>query len=259
MTQPHLGIAAGSRLGCRAAEKVARSGGNAVDAALASAITAWVAEPFFASLGGSGFVAVRTPDGAVEVIDGNNMMPHTPPEEPGQGMKRIFLPDYADGIYMGIGGGSIAVPGILAAVRTAWERHGRIEWEALFSDAIDVARSGFPFPKTSDYYLSCTWGEIWSKYEGARSLFYVDGRPMREKDTLLQPELAEVLREIATKGPDVFYKGEIGNDIAESIAKDEGFLTLDDLNSFETEIRGSISTTAFGWLIESNPPPSVGG
>src|SRR5919112_1648172 len=114
MGKPHLAIAAGNRLGCDAAERVARMGGNAVDAALASGIMGWVAEPFFASLGGSGFVAVRVPGGAVEVIDGNNMMPVTMPREAGKGMTRIFLPNYADGIYMGIGAGSVSVPGILA-------------------------------------------------------------------------------------------------------------------------------------------------
>lgn len=259
MTKPHLAIAAGNTLGCDAAERIARAGGNAVDAALASGIMGWVAEPFFASLGGSGFVAVRAPGGDVEVIDGNNMMPVTVPTEPGQGMKRIFLPDYADGIYMGIGGGSVSVPGILAAVRTAWERHGRIEWAALFQDAIAVARNGFPFPKTSDYYLSCTWGEIWSRYDSAQKLFSQDGRPFREGDLLVQPELADALEEIATEGSDVFYSGSLGQDIATVIAADDGFLALEDLAAFEAEVRGPVSTNAFGWQIESNPPPAVGG
>ena len=254
-----MAIAAGNRLGCDAAERVARAGGNAVDAALASGIMGWVAEPFFASLGGSGFVAIRTPDGNVEVIDGNNMMPVTVPQDSGQGMKRIFLPDYADGIYMGIGGGSVSVPGILAAVRAAWERHGKIEWEALFADAIAVARDGFPFPKTSDYYLSCTWGEIWSRYDASRDLFSVDGRPMREGDVLRQPELADVLEAIASKGSDVFYEGEIGQEMAEVIQADEGFMTLEDFAAFEAAVRKPVSTNAFGWRIESNPPPAVGG
>ncbi len=259
MAPARLGIAAGSRLGCHAAEKIAQEGGNAVDAALATAIMAWVAEPFFASLGGSGFIVIRTPDGVVEVIDGNNMMPLTVPAEPGQGVRRIFLPDYADGIYMGIGGGSVAVPGILAAAHRAWERHGRIEWEALFVDAIEAARRGLPFPKTSDYYLSCTWGEIWSKYPEARENFSLEGRPMREGDVLIQGELADTLEEIATKGPEVFYRGPLGSDIAEAIHADEGFLALEDLEGFEAEIRMPVSTDAFGWRIESNPPPAVGG
>ncbi|MBA3432237.1 MAG: gamma-glutamyltransferase, partial [Actinobacteria bacterium] len=157
-----IGIAAGSPLGAEAAARVARDGGNAVDACLAAAIMAWVAEPFFASIGGSGYIAVHPADEATEIIDGNAAMPFHPPEEPGQGISRIFVPDYADGIYMGIGAGSVGVPGVLAAVRQAWERHGRIEWAALFGPAIKAARHGIPFPRTSSYYLSVTWERIWS-------------------------------------------------------------------------------------------------
>ncbi|MGH2753847.1 MAG: gamma-glutamyltransferase, partial [Actinomycetota bacterium] len=259
MSKARLGIAAGNDLGTDAARRVAEAGGNAVDACLASAIMGWVAEPFFASIGGSGFIAVRTPDGTVEVIDGNTTMPLTDPSEPGQGMRRIFLPEYADGIYMGIGGGSVAVPGVLAAVRVAWERHGRIEWQALFQDAIAVARDGFPFPKVSDYYLSCTWDGIWSEYGESRAIFTVNERPMREGEPLEQPELAEALSEIAAHGPEVFYAGALGEEIVATIERDGGFMTLDDLKSYKAEIRKPVSTTAFGWQIDSNPPPAVGG
>ena len=253
-----MAIAAGNKLGTDAARRVAEAGGNAVDACLASAIMGWVAEPFFASIGGSGFIAIRSPDGAVEIIDGNTTMPLTTPE-PSQGVRRIFLPEYADGIYMGIGGGSVAVPGVLAAVRLAWERHGRIEWEALFEDAIAVARDGFPFPKVSDYYLSCTWEHIWSHYEEARSILTFDDRPFQEGETLRQPELAEALELVARHGPEVFYAGALGEEIVETLGRDGGFMSLDDLKSYTPEVRKPVSTTAFGWQIESNPPPAVGG
>ena len=219
----------------------------------------WVAEPFFTSIGGSGFITIRTPDDHVEVIDGNNIMPFTSPATPGQGIRRIFLPDYADGIYMGIAGGSVAVPGVLAAVHTAWERHGKIEWEALFDDAIKAARDGIAFPKTSDYYLSCTLEAIWSGYPEADALFTRDGAQLREGDTFRQPELAESLQTIATKGPQVFYDGELGQEIVGAIAADGGFITLDDLRRYTAEIRPPISSTPFGWTVYSNPPPAVGG
>lgn len=259
MPEPRLAIAAGNQLATQAAVKIAEDGGNAVDACLASAVMAWVAEPFFTSIGGSGFVTIRTPDGNVEVIDGNNIMPFTIPDSPGQGIRRIFLPEYADGIYMGVAAGSVAVPGALAAVRTAWERHGKIEWEALFADAIEVARSGFPFPKTSDYYLSCTWDTIWSTYPEPKEMFSQDGEPLHGGHLFKQPELAESLEMIATKGPEVFYDGELGRAITDAIQADGGFMTVDDLRNYSTEIRNPISTNTFGWTVYSNPPPAVGG
>ena len=259
MAKARLAIAAGNKLGTDAACRVAEAGGNAVDACLASAIMGWVAEPFFASIGGSAFIAIRTPSGDVEVIDGNTTMPLTTPAEPAQGVHRIFLSEYADGIYMGIGGGSVAVPGVLAAVRLAWERHGRIEWPALFANAIAAARDGFPFPKVSDYYLSCTWEQIWSRYEEARRILTVDDQPIHEGETLTQPELAEALQLVADQGPDAFYAGQLGEEIVETLARDGGFMSLDDLKSYSPLVRSPVSTTAFGWQIESNPPPAVGG
>jgi gamma-glutamyltranspeptidase / glutathione hydrolase len=256
MARPRLAIAAGSELGGRAAAEVARAGGNAVDACLASAITAWVAEPFFASIGGSGFVAVRAPDGGVEVFDGNNVMPRATPESP-QGLRRVFL-DYSNGMYTGIGGGSVAVPGILAAAELAWQRYGSIEWPALFQGAIAVARDGLRFPRTSAYYLAVTWGPIWSVYSESRALFGEE-RPLSEGDVLVQPELAETLEAVADRGPDELYGGTLGERIAAAVAADNGLLSLEDLRGYRAEVRVPVSTLAFGWRIESNPPPARGG
>ena len=254
-----LGIAAGSKRGAEAAQNVARQGGNAVDACLAATITGWVAEPFFTSIGGSGFIAVRSPDAEVEIIDGNNGMPWTQPREAGQGLQRVFLPAYADGIYVGVGAGSVGVPGVLAAIRLAWERHGAIEWPALFEYAIQTAREGFPFPKTSAYYLSATWDGLWSQFPVSESLFSSDGEPLLEDAHFVQPLLAEALEVVAEKGPDVFYKGELAQEIEEQLADGDGFLTVEDLSRYTAEIRSPVSTNALGLLIESNPPPAVGG
>lgn len=255
--KPRLGIAAGNAMGAKAASEVARAGGNAVDACLASAIMAWVAEPFFASIGGSGFIAVRSPEGTVEVIDGNNSMPLSDPPSHGHGLKRIYL-EYSNGMYTGIGGGSVATPGILAAVRRAWERHGRIEWPALFEPAIQAARDGIPFPKTSAYYLSVTFDAIWSVYDEARDLFSQDGRPLEEGETLAQPALAESLAAIANDPTD-FYGGGLAHEIAGAVTADDGLMGLEDLERYVPEIRAPATTTSFGWKVESNPPPAVGG
>jgi len=259
MSKPKLAIAAGNALGAEAGAEIARAGGNAVDAALAAAVMGWVAEPFFTSIGGSGFIAVRAPDGTVEVIDGNVAMPFTAPRQPGQGIKRVYL-DYSDGMYTGIGAGSVAIPGVLAAVHRAWERHGHIEWAAVLEPAIRAARDGLPFPKTSGYYLSVTWNEIWSTYPAAARIFSNgDGEPLVEGDWFVQAELAEALEMIAAKGPSTFYSGELAKEIESAITADDGFMTLEDLSRYEAIVRMPIASEWFGWRIESNPPPSLGG
>jgi gamma-glutamyltranspeptidase/glutathione hydrolase len=251
-----LGVAAGSRLGCDAAVEVARAGGNAVDACLAAAVAAWVTEPFFASVAGSGFVVVRSPEDTVEVFDGNNAVP-LDAREAHAGMKRVFL-DYSNGMYTGIGGGSVAVPGALAAAHHAWERYGSIEWPALLAPAIAAARTGIPFPATSAYYLSVTWGPIWSSYASARRVFGEE-EPLTEGMPLVQPELADTLQSIATGGPGVLYGGELGEAIVAALGADGGVMTMEDLRRYSSEARAPVSTDAFGWHIASNPPPALGG
>lgn len=256
---PSLAVAAGNELNARAAANVARAGGNAVDACLAAAVMAWVAEPFFASVCGSAFVVVRDPDGRVEAVDGNNVMPLTAPSEAGQGLRRIYVPDYSDGLHTGIGAGSVAVPGALSAVHETWRRHGRIEWPALFEDAIHAARDGIPMPRTSAYYLSVTWETIWSVYPESRAVFAPEGRPLREGERLVQAELADALETVARAGPGMLYDGELAKEIADAIAADGGFLTASDLAPYRAEVRAPVETTAFGWRVASNPPPAVGG
>jgi gamma-glutamyltranspeptidase/glutathione hydrolase len=257
MARPRLAIASGNKPGADAAEAVARAGGNAVDACLASAVTGWVAAPFFASIGGSGFATVRPPDGAVEVIDGNNSMPAGTPAHLGQGLRRVYL-DYSNGMYTGIGGGSVATPGILAAVHRTWERHGSIEWAALFDAAIAAARDGIDVPRTSAYYLTETWPAIWSQYRAARALFGTDA-PIPEGHRLVQAELADVLEAVARDGPGALYGGAVGAEVADAVGADDGFLSLDDLSAYDAMVRAPVTTEAFGWRVESNPPPAVGG
>jgi len=259
MPKPRLAAAAGSVPGAEAAANVARAGGNAVDACLAASIMAWVTEPFFGSIGGSGFVLVRTPAGEIEIFDGNTAMPHTKPAEPGQGLQRVYFPEYADGMYTGIGGGSVGVPGILAAVHRAWELHGNIEWEALFADAIAAARNGLPMSKTASYYLSVTWDAVWCKYPDASRIFAPKGEPLTEGEELIQSELAEALELVAKRGPEVFYSGELASELADDIQADGGFMMVEDLSRCEPLVRQALISEVWGWRVDTNPPPAVGG
>jgi gamma-glutamyltranspeptidase/glutathione hydrolase len=256
MPKARLGIATGNVPAQKAACAVARSGGNAVDACLTAAVMSWVAEPFFASIGGSGFVAVRSPDGTVEVFDGNNAMPTLPADQDG-GPTRVYL-DYSNGMYTGIGGAAVAVPGVLAAVEAAWQRHGSIEWPALFADAIAAARGGIVFPRTSAYYLSVTWEPIWSRYAEARALFGRE-RPVVEGDPLVQPALADALELVAQQGASALYGGSLGRALADAVARDGGHLSMGDLVGYEAQRRDPVRTELWGWRVESTPPPALGG
>lgn len=253
-----LAVAAGNALGAQAAADVARNGGNAVDACIAAAIMAWVAEPFMTSPGGSGFLTVRLPEGETYVFDGNNAVPLEAPASEGQGLRRVFVENYSNGLYTGIGGGSVAVPGIVAALHEAWKQHGAIEWAALFEPAVRAAVEGIPFPPTSAYYLSVTWEKIWSVFPVARAMFSNNGQPLQQGERFFQPELAESLERMA-EDPASMYGGDLGRAIVDEIAADGGPFTMEDLERYRCEVRRPVSTEAFGWTIHSNPPPAMGG
>jgi gamma-glutamyltranspeptidase/glutathione hydrolase len=257
MSSRRLAIAAGNQLSAAAAAEIGMAGGNAVDACLAAAIMAWVSEPFMASLGGSGFIIVRTEGGDTEVFDGNNAMPLGVSSD--TKLTRIFVPDYANGLYTGIGGGAVAVPGILAAIGAAWEAHGRVEWPALFAPAIAAASNGIAFPHTSAYYLSVTWSRIWSLFPTSKQLFGNDDGPVAEGDVFVQPDLARSLELVADTGAGALYGGELGDRLVAAVQADGGALSTEDLVRYRAARRAPISTPAFGWTVEANPPPAVGG
>jgi gamma-glutamyltranspeptidase / glutathione hydrolase len=100
---------------------------------------------------------------------------------------------------------------------------------------------------------------MWAIYPESDALFAPTGRPLVEGDHFVQAELADALTLIAERGPEVLYGGELGKEIVESLAADDGFLSLQDLEDYEPIVRRPVETDAFGWQIESNPPPAVGG
>ena len=193
------------------------------------------------------------------MIDGNQAMPHTVPDEPGQGIKRTYL-DYSDGMYTGIGGGSVGVPGILAAVRRAWERHGDIDWEALFAPAIRAARDGFPFPVTSAYYLSVTWNEIWSLYPEAREIFSQRRRAAEGRRQLRATATRGVTEPDRRRGAAHVLQGDARREDVRCDQRPTAASWRSPTSSITRRWFARRSArSSFGWRIDCNPPPASGG
>jgi gamma-glutamyltranspeptidase/glutathione hydrolase len=130
-------IAADSPFTTVAGVHIAELGGNAVDIAVAAALAATLSEILMCSLGGSAFLMIQMPGKPVELIDGADAMPsghlHSDPET--AGWREVHLP-YGDGITVRGGQASVAVPGMLAALETAWQRHGSLPWPRISSASI---------------------------------------------------------------------------------------------------------------------------
>ncbi len=200
---------------------VLEEGGNAMDAAVAAALALTVVEPAMSSIGGRTQVLVRTPDGVVEAVDGGN--------EVVAFFNPALMPNSPDPT---MGYGTVAIPGTVAGLAAALERHGTWSLAQVLAPAIALADSGF--------VLTEGQGERWeaaapyfSLYPGSAAHFLrPDGSPYRGGERFRQPVLAETLRTLAREGPSSFYRGSLAAAIHGDVQSNGGFLTEADLAAY---------------------------
>lgn len=249
-----------SQLAADAGARMADEGGNAVDAAVAAALVSAMSAPGMCSLGGAGFAVISRPGAPTEAIDGGFEMPGrtAPADRFGRGRQDVHL-EYGGGVDTNVGPGSVATPGALALCETAAAR-GRLPWKELVEPAYELARDGFPMPQAAYDYLTHAHESIFGWNEDSRAALHdEDDRLLPPGATVRVPHLAESLRRIADEGARVFYEGELGRTIAAYVFDHGGLLGPDDLAGYRTVVRSPTVARVAGWVVESNPPPSVGG
>ncbi|MDF8265144.1 gamma-glutamyltransferase [Luteipulveratus flavus] len=254
-------VAAPNALAAQAGIDVVRLGGSAVDAALAAMSVTFVTEPGIVSALGGAYVAVWPVGGGPVVIDGNVEMPGRglPRERFGQGVRELWL-DYAGGMTVHAGAGSVATPGAFAAMDLAHHRYGHAPWSEVVAPAADVARHGFRVGATAGSYLQQVGDPLFSFDTGTRAqLIGDDGRPLSPGDTLADDRLADSLEQIAHEGARALYEGELGRRVADHLQHEGGLLTRADLEAYEPVVRPATLTRLRDWQVATNPPPSIGG
>ncbi|MEZ4417647.1 MAG: gamma-glutamyltransferase [Gemmatimonadota bacterium] len=195
-------------------------GGNAVDAAVATAFALTVVEPGNSGLGGRTQVLIRHPDGQVAALDGTNQVPAAYPAD------TVVGPDLTSGY------GMIGIPGTVAALTAALERHGSLPLATVIAPAVTLAEQGFPLSGDQAEALARVAEDL-RLYEGSRQYFLKpDGRPYQAGERFVQSDLAATLRAIGQEGADVFYRGWIADRIAEDMAAHGGYVTRADLEAY---------------------------
>ena len=257
----NVAVATVSRPAAEAGVRMAEEGGNAVDAALAASLTGVVTHPGMCSLGGGGFVTVWPGSGAPVTVDGGLEMPGRglPRERLGSGGVEVDLA-YGGGVRTIVGPGSVATPGLLAAVGLAASRYGRLPFRELLAPAYEHARDGFPMPASSHAFLTHAYDAIYARDpRGRAALAGEDGALLEPGRTVRIEHLAESLEGIAHEGPDLFYRGELGASIADHVAGEGGLLGRADLAAYDARLRDPLRCELDGWSLATNPPPAVGG
>jgi gamma-glutamyltranspeptidase/glutathione hydrolase len=232
--------------------EVLRAGGNAVDAAVATAFALAVTYPVAGNLGGGGFAVVRTADGKTYALDFRETAP--------LGATRDMYLDAQgkpteDSV---VGPRAAGVPGSVAGL---WALHGRLgskPWAELLAPAIRLAEDGFPVSER--FHKSIVdEGEEMRRFPASAAQFFPGGEPPAVGATFKNPDLARTLRRIAEHGADGFYLGETAELVAEEMRRSGGVITREDLAGYRAKWRDPIEFDYRGYHVISMPPPSSGG
>src|SRR5690242_3636498 len=198
----HGMVATDEELGSRAGLEILQKGGNAVDAAVATAFALAVVEPAAGNIGGGGFMLVRLADGRTAFFDYREVAP-------GKATRDMYIG--ADGKLdrelSVIGYKSVAVPGTVAGLELALKTYGKLKLADVMAPAVHLAEDGFPVSEKLARQLE-EQRDYLQEFSASRRIFLNDGRMYKAGDTFKQPELAATLKRIAKNGAAEFYRGE---------------------------------------------------
>ena len=230
---------------------VLRSGGNAVDAAVAVGLALAVTEPNAGNLGGGGFMLLRLADGRSKFIDFRE-------RAPASASRDMYLDKDGNPTEESLVGYRAAgVPGTVRGLALALNRYGTKTWAGMVAPARRLAADGFEV--TWDLAQSLTASSRLRRFPESRRIFLNGGSPFHLGDTLRQPDLAATLERLARVGPDEFYEGETARLIAADMSANGGTISAADLASYAPVIRDPVTGTYRGHEVLSAPPPSSGG
>src|SRR6202158_4857284 len=252
---PHAIVTSVHELASRAGVEMLLSGGNAVDAAVATGFALAVVHPQAGNLGGGGFLLLRNADGETHFIDFREKAPAAATENMYLDAQGNLLPDSNKDSSV-VGYRSVGVPGSVAGLVYAEEKYGKLSLEKVIAPAIKLARDGFPlaYEDTQDLKQD----EYLAQFPESKRIFQRDGNYYQPGELFKQPELVRTLERIA-KNPDDFYHGAMARELAAAIHKGGGLVTAADLAAYEVKEREPIRGTYRGYDIISAPPPSSGG
>lgn len=233
---------------------IMRSGGNAMDAAIAAKIALTFVEPHETGLGGGGFLLYYdAQSGQQYLYDGRE----TAPQSAQQDWFKLFgIPLHH---YIAVTRGrSVGVPGMLEMLYRAHAEHGQLPWAELFNATIELAEQGIDVPPRLQRQFAADFTLGW----------FGDIRHLRDNSTraddpqLINPELAQTLHRLANEGPDAFYLGSIGKAYRERAAQRwpmRGELSADDFASYRAVLREPLCGDYRGWTVCSAAAPSSAG
>jgi gamma-glutamyltranspeptidase/glutathione hydrolase len=252
-------VAAANPLATDAGYQVLKAGGSAIDAAIAVQMVLTLVEPQSSGIGGGAFL-LHSNGREVEAFDGRETAPSAADE-------RLFIG--ADGKPLAfydavVGGRSVGVPGTVRMLEVAHRQHGKLPWAALFQPAIQLAQDGFRVSPRLNAVLKAE-AHLKKDPTAAAYFYQANGEPHPVGHVLRNPELADVLRRIASQGSRAFYEGDIARAIVDKVQRhptNPGRMNLSDLASYQPKKRAPLchdyASHGRTFQVCGFPPPSSG-
>ena len=247
-------VTSASKLASEVGVETLKAGGNAVDAAVATAFALAVTWPSAGNIGGGGFMVYHGDDGHATTFDFREKAPLAATERMYLGLDGNVVDNSNH-----IGALAVGVPGTVAGLWKAHQELGSLPWADLVAPAVRLARDGIPINYSLYTGFARSKGRFDQYPSSAAKFFKADGSLYELGETWRQPDLAHTLELIQNNGADGFYKGENAERLAGFMADIGGIITEEDLLKYESQEREPIRGTYRGYDIVSMPPPSSGG
>ena len=235
-------IASAHPLASVAGLRILMAGGNAVDAAIATAAALNVAEPFMSGLGGIGYMNISCASrNEHKILDYVGLTPRA---------AELSRYDHVD--QANSGPLSPIVPGACGGWLAALERYGTMDAAAVFEPAIEYAEQGIGMTATGSRFFGAAASGL---HATGAATYLVDGRAPRPGEVLVQADLAQTYRTIAADGPDAFYRGAIADKIVSFMSDNGGLITAEDLTGFTPAWLDPVDVDYRGFRVCAPPPP----
>ena len=241
-------VAAPDQYGAQVAADILKKGGNAVDAAVATAFTLAVTYPEAGNIGGGGFMTLFV-DGKPYFLDYREVAPKA-------ATRNMYLNDKGEVIenLSLVGVRAAGVPGTVMGLWEAHQKFGKLPWSELLTPAIGYAKNGFKVAEKQYQYRNDAQG----MFKTATNFNDYFGN-MKVGELFKQPEMAQTLERIADKGVSEFYQGKTADLLVAQMQADKGLITKDDLKDYKAVWREPMAVSWRGNVVYTAPPPSSGG
>lgn len=249
-------VSSANPLATEAGLKILAQGGNAFDAAVAVSSTLAVVAPYHSGLGGGGFWLL------FDAKNKKNIFIDSREIAPGKASRDMYLDNKGKPVPgLSINGPlAAAIPGEPAAIAYLAKHYGHLPLSQSLAPAIELAEKGFNVDFQFTYFTNMgdRLQQI-KRYPSTAKVFLNHGQPYQPGERLVQPELANTLKQLALKGHDGFYRGPVAKQLVKSVQNIGGIWTEEDLASYQIKIREPLVSAYRNMLIVTAPPPSAGG